>query len=524
MKEKNYSLEIINAINEGSIASPEQLNKFKLKLAKKFALSSLPSNPTILSYAKHRSRKLLKLLSIKPVRSLSGIAVVSIMPKPFKCPGECVYCPSGWNGADTPKSYTGREPATMRALSNEFDAKKQIQNRITQLQTIGKSTEKIELIVMGGTFPASPLSYQKKFMLECFNAVNEKKTSSLEKAKKMAETSRNRLIGITFETRPDYCRKKEINRMLSFGGTRVELGVQNIDDFIYKKINRGHTVKDVIESTSLLKDSAFKVCYHLMPGLPFSNKRKDLKMFREIFSNPSFKPDMIKIYPCLVIEGTKLYNKWKKKEFTPLSTEKAAELISESKSFFPKWLRVMRIQRDIPSTIVSSGVKHTNLRQLVEKKMKEKGIKCNCIRCREIGHKKINPSRLKEPKIKVEEYEASNGKEFFISMEDAKNDLLYGFCRLRIPAKPFRKEVSSKSALIRELHVYSQALPLGKKPSALEFQHRGYGRSLLEKAEEIAKAEFNCNKIIVISGIGAKPYYRALNYYRTDGVYLSKSL
>ncbi|MFH1545447.1 MAG: tRNA uridine(34) 5-carboxymethylaminomethyl modification radical SAM/GNAT enzyme Elp3 [archaeon] len=523
MKEKDYSLEIINAINEGRIASPEQLNKFKLKLAKKFALSSLPSNPTILSYARHRNKKLLELLSIKPVRSLSGIAVVSIMPKPFKCPGECIYCPSGWKGIQTPKSYTGKEPATMRALSNEFDAEKQIHNRIEQLETIGKSTEKIELIVMGGTFPASPLSHQKKFMLECFNAVNRKKTSSLEKAKKMAETSRNRLIGITFETRPDYCRKKEINRMLSFGGTRVELGVQNIDDFIYKKINRGHTVKDVIESTSLLKDSAFKVAYHLMPGLPFSNKKKDLKMFKEIFSNPSFKPDMLKIYPCLVIEGTKLHDKWKKKEFTPLSTKKAAELIAEAKTFFPKWMRVMRIQRDIPSTIVSAGVKHTNLRQLVKEKTREKGIKCNCIRCREIGHKKINPSKLKEPRILVEEYEASNGHEFFISMEDVKNDLLYGFCRLRIPFKPFRKEISPRSALIRELHVYSQALPLGKKPSSLEFQHRGFGRRLLEKAEELSKEEFNYNKLTVISGIGAKPYYRALNYYN-DGFYLSKSL
>ncbi len=466
MSLEEFSREIIELINSGEISSKTQLNKFKLKFAKKYSLKTFPSNPDILSFSEKKNEKLLKLLSIKPTRSLSGIVSVAIMPKPLPCPGKCIYCPGSLVDSITPKSYTGREPSTMRAIANQFDAVKQIKNRIEQLKQTGHSTEKIELIIMGGTFPSAPIKYQKKFMLDCFNAVNNSKSFSLEKAKEKAQFSKDRFIGITFETRPDFCRKKEINNMLSFGATRVELGVQILNDKIYKKVSRGHKVSDVTEATSFLKDSSFKVAYHLMPGLPGSSPKEDFSVFKKVFSDQNFKPDMLKIYPCIVIKGTKLYDLWKKKKYAPYSTKKASKLISKMKAIVPKWVRIMRIQRDIPSTVVSAGVKHTNLRQLIEKEMKKQDWKCNCIRCREIGR---TENKNSEPEIKVEEYNASNGKEFFISLED-KNSL-YGFCRMRFPFEPFRKEISKDTSLIRELHVYSKALPLLKFPEKKEFQH-----------------------------------------------------
>lgn len=517
MSLKKFSKEIIDLISSGKISSKEQLNSFKLKLAKKYSLRDFPSNPDILFFAENRNSKLIRLLSIKPSRSLSGIVVVAIMPKPLPCPGKCIYCPSSLVEAETPKSYTGREPSTMRAIANEFDAVKQIRNRIQQLNATGHSTQKIELIVMGGTFLASSFKYQKQFMLDCFNAVNKIKSFSLDKAKERAQFSENRFIGITFETRPDFCGKKEINRMLDFGGTRVELGVQTLNDKVYLKVHRNHLVEDVINATSLLRDSSFKFAYHLMPGLPFSSPKEDLRVFRKVFNDSNFKPDMLKIYPCIVIKNTELYEMWKKGDYTPYSSKQAAKLIARMKSIVPKYVRIMRIQRDIPSTVVSAGVKHTNLRQLIEKEMQKHNWKCNCIRCKEIGR---TNEKKQEPKINVFEYNASKGKEFFISLEN-KNSL-YGFCRLRFPFSPFRKEITSKTALIRELHIYSKSLPLKKSPESGEFQHKGFGKTLMEKAEEIALNN-SFNKMTVISGIGAREYYWNLGY-KNDGVYVSKQL
>ncbi|PIN99048.1 MAG: tRNA uridine(34) 5-carboxymethylaminomethyl modification radical SAM/GNAT enzyme Elp3 [Candidatus Diapherotrites archaeon CG10_big_fil_rev_8_21_14_0_10_31_34] len=514
---KKFSQEIISLILSDKISSKKQLNSFKLKLAKKYSLKDFPSNPAILSFAKNKKPELVKLLLIKPVRSLSGIVSVAIMPKPLPCPGKCIYCPSSLVDVKTPKSYTGREPTTMRAIANDFDAVKQIRNRIDQLKRNGHSTQKIELIIMGGTFLSASFKCQKQFMLDCFNAVNKTKSFSLEKAIDKAQFSENRFIGITFETRPDFCGKKEINHMLEFGGTRVELGVQTLNDEIYKKINRNHSVQDVINSTSLLRDSSFKFAYHLMPGLPYSTPKEDLRVFKKTFSDPDFKPDMLKIYPCLVIKNTELHDLWKKGDYTPYSSKQAAKLIAKMKSFVPKYTRIMRIQRDIPSTVVSAGVKHTNLRQLIEKEMEKHDWKCNCIRCREIG-RTIESNQ--EPKIEVLEYSASKGKEFFISLE-TKNSL-YGFCRMRFPFNPFRKEITSKTALIRELHIYSKSLPLNNSPKENEFQHKGFGKKLMQKAEEIA-LENSFNKINVISGIGAREYYWNLGF-KNDGVYVSKKL
>jgi elongator complex protein 3 len=446
------------------------------------------------------------------------------MAKPLKCPGECIYCPNSLVGKPTPKSYTGLEPATMRALANNFDAFAQVKNRLAQLKETGHSTDKIELIVMGGTFAAAQFPYQKKFMLGCLNAITSKKHSSLAAAQRSAETSKVRLTGLTFESRPDFCGKKEINRFLEFGGTRVELGVQNPDNSIFKRIHRNHSVEDVIEATRLLKDSAFKVCYHLMPGLPFSDTKRDLKNFHKIFSDSSFRPDMLKIYPCIVTDGTEIHEMFKQGAFKPLSTEQAASFIACFKQSVPRWVRIMRIQRDIPSTAILAGPNATNLRQLVEKKLLASGKRCNCIRCREAARENFlhnKPFDLSKARLFIEEYDASAGIEQFISLEDKKRELLFGYCRLRLPFAPFHPEINSRTALLRELRVFSSVVPLGKLPEEQQLQHRGIGSMLLKTAEEKALQEFDKNKMVVIAGLGVKEYYRKLGY-KDDGPFVSK--
>jgi len=360
-----------------------------------------------------------------------------------------------------------------------------------------------------------------KTIIKKVNEQNNPKIT-LEQVQKENETARIRCIGLTIETKSDYGKLLHGNQMLKLGCTRVEIGIQSIYDGVLEKTNRGNTVKDNIESIKILKDLGFKINAHYMPGLPYTTKEMDRKGLRELFENPSYKPDMLKVYPTMVMKGTKLFEDWKSGKFTPLTTKEAAELIAEMKQYVPEWCRIMRVQRDIPTNVTSSGVDRTNLRQYVEKVCKEKNIKCRCIRCREVGFNSKNRNiDLKNASIKVTEYEASNGKEFFIATEDRENDILFGFCRLRFPSQLLRKEITIDSALIRELHVYSLAVQIGKK-SKDSFQHRGIGKNLLMKSEKIAKNNGK-NKMVIISGVGAREYFRKSGY-KLEGPYMVKGL
>ncbi len=353
---------------------------------------------------------------------------------------------------------------------------------------------------------------------------NENLTSLLLKQiQKENETSFIRCVGLTIETKSDFGKLYHGNLMLELGCTRVELGIQSVYDDVLEATNRGNTVQDNIESIRILKDLGFKINAHCMPGLPLTTKEMDLKGLRELFDNPDYRPDMLKIYPCMVMEGTKLYDDWKAGKFNPLTTKEAAEIIAEFKRHIPSYCRIHRIQRDIPTYVTASGVDRTNLRQYVEKLCKEKGIKCRCIRCREAGLNFIHNKNisLDNLRIKVLEYDASHGKEFFIATEDKKMDVLFGYCRLRFPSQFLREEITKDSALIREIHVYSAAVQIGKK-SDNSFQHRGIGKSLMAKAEETAKQNGK-NKIVVLAGIGAKQYFARL-MYNYDGPYMSKML
>ena len=405
---------------------------------------------------------------------------------------------------------------------NNYDPYKTVANRLWQLKRIGHPVDKAELIVQGATFTSAPFEYQENFIKKCIEGMLGYELETWEEVKKAAETSKVRPVGITIETKPDCCKIQQINKILELGATRVEIGAQTIYDDILKATNRGHTVKDTIEATQLLKDVGLKVNYHMMPGLPGSSFEKDLKSLREVFENSDFRPDMLKIYPTLVIQGTALYQQWKRGEFTPISSEQAAEIIARAKEFFPKWVRIMRINRDIPSTEIESGVLRTDLRELVKEKQKELGIECRCIRCREVGHRfrkqKISPENIE---IREMEYQASGGNEIFISAEDFKQEILIGYLRLRFPSeKVFRPEIDNQTALVRELHVYGPEVSIGQSAGENAFQHKGFGKKLLARAEEFAK-ESGYKKLQVLSGIGAKEYYKKLGY-DYNGIYMGK--
>lgn len=543
---------IIDDIIEGKISTRRDLEVRKRQLCRELKLSRFMSNADILEYASEEEKELVSdTLKKKPTRTKSGVAIVAVMCHPHKCPhGRCLYCPES---DIAPPSYTGEEPAALRGRMFEYHPYVQCFNRLAQLKKIGHPIDKVELIIMGGTFPSRDLCYQEWFVSQCLKAmtdfglildnnaefeINKKLIREFEKdvvktyppndyvliedIQRANENSKVRCAGMTFETRPDYCKKEHINRMLDFGVTRVELGVQTLSDKLYEKVKRGHTIADVIESNQLLRDSAIKVAMHMMPGL-FVRQKEDLKMFKQLFSDENFKPDMLKIYPCLVTKGSEIYDMWQEGIYRPYNDEEAVDLIVEIKKILPKWVRTMRIQRDIPSTLIEAGVQKSNLGELVYNKLDENHINCQCIRCREIGHKKTNENyALEDFRLFKESYTACGGEETFISIEDKNEESIAGFLRFRIPSQnTFRPEITDKTALIRELHVYGNMIQIGDKNPSIG-QHTGFGEKLLMEAENLA-IDNDKDEIAIISGIGTRNYYRKFGYER-KGPYMAKKL
>jgi len=513
------------------IGSPTcgDVDRVKLRVAAKYRLGCIPSNAEIISMLKsEEKRKLLPLLRRKVARVISGVSVVAVMTEPYPCPQSkpCAYCPGG-PSFGVPQSYTGFEPASMRGLQSGFDPFLQVRGRIEQLGAIGHCVDKVELIVMGGTFPAMPRDYQVWFVRRCLDAVTGKESCSLDEAKSNAEGSRVRNVGITVETRPDWAKEAHVDGMLGLGVTRVELGVQNPCDEVYRLVGRGHSVGDVVEATRVLKDAGLKVVYHMMPGLPGSDFGRDLEAFKRIFGDADFRPDMVKIYPCLVLRGTRAFEWFCEGKYVPYTTEEAAELIVEVKKIVPSWVRIMRVQRDIPAPLIVAGVVRSNLRQLVNQKLRERGERCKCIRCREVGHRLLvdgvepNPDKVE---VLTAKYAASGGEEVFISAEDVESDVLVGYLRLRIPSEEaHRPEITREAcSVVRELHVYGPLVPVGKRLAGA-WQHRGFGGVLLGEAERLSRDEYGLGRILVISALGTREYYMRFGYER-DGAYMSKKL
>lgn len=505
------------------------LNNAKKRVCSEHGLSALPRNSDLLSVCTRGERERLReLLKLKPVRTISGVAVVAVMTSPAPCPhGTCVPCPGGpESGFGTPQSYLGREPATMRAIEKDYDPYQQVSHRLEQLWEIGHDVDKAELILMGGTLPSRSLCYQEWFVRRCLEAMNEFQEEpiggwkSLEEVQRANEAAGVRNVGMTFETRPDWAKQPHVDGMLRLGATKVEIGVQSIYDDVLRLIRRGHDVEDVVEANQILRDSGLKVGFHVMPGLPDTSTQDDVDMFRELFQDSRFKPDYLKIYPTLITEGSNLYEWYLRGQYRALDEEEAADLIARAKSHLPPWVRLQRVQRDIPAPMVVAGVRKSNIRQLAQNRLDELGGRCECIRCREVGHKArhgVEPD-AESIKLKTIEYEACDGQEYFISYEDSENDVLVGFVRLRYPGEPHRAELRD-AAIVRELHVYGSMAPLSEEG---EWQHRGYGEQLMQAAEERARSA-GYARLAVMSGIGVREYYHNLGYTR-DGPYMIKKL
>jgi len=370
------------------------------------------------------------------------------------------------------------------------------------------------------------MSYQTSFVKGCLDAINGVNSLNFEETKRKAEKSKVRNVGITFETRPDYCKESHVDQMLELGVTRIELGVQNIYDDVYRLVERGHTLQDVIDATRVAKNAGLKVCYHMMLGLPNSSFDRDLEAFKTLFRNQNFMPDMLKIYPCLVLRSAKIYDWWKDGKYKPYTLEEATNLIVEIKKILPAWVRIMRIQRDIPAKLIVAGIKKGNLRQLVWQEMKKRGLKCPCIRCNEVGHRRffddITP-QVENIQMVKRRYKASNGAEIFISAEDKENEVIIGYVRLRFPSPgTHRSEINfENTSIIRELHIYGPLVPLGEGAGDA-WQHRGYGKMLLEEGERIS-LENGRTRVVVNSALGVREYFRLLGYHSL-GPYMEKDL
>ncbi|MDP3879888.1 MAG: tRNA uridine(34) 5-carboxymethylaminomethyl modification radical SAM/GNAT enzyme Elp3 [Dehalococcoidales bacterium] len=456
----------------------------------------------------------------KFTRTISGVTPVAVMTQPMACPGQCVYCPTY---TAIPRSYTPESPAVLRARQCDYDAASQVRMRLRILSDMGHPTDKVELIIMGGTFLAYPEDYQYRFIKGCYDALNDRESATLEEAKLLNETASHRCTGLCLETRPDWCRQEEIERMLDFGATRVELGVQMLDDEIYGLVKRGHRVADVVKASRLLREHGFKVHYHWMPGLPGSTPEKDLELSRQLFSDARFRPDGLKLYPTMVVAGTELEKWYQDGSYQPYPASVMTDLVADIKSIVPGYVRISRVLRDIPSKFIVGGLKDS-LRDVVKHRMRELGTGCRCIRCREYGHRVQDGWETGEPRMVRIDYEASEGKEIFLSLEDER-ETLFGLLRMRVQSRPVARlgQLDGSLALIRELHVYGAEVPLNRQNPAAA-QHKGTGKALVAEAERIARAEFQARQMAVLSGTGAREYYRTEFGYRSQADYMVKRL
>ena len=510
-----------NLLNIDNLENNKIKNEIKA-VCTKYSLERIPRNNEILSMVNPSDfKKLQNILLTKPVKSASGVAVVAIMPKPFACPhGRCSYCPGGIE-YNTPNSYTGKEPITISAIENQYDPKIQISKKIQQLISFGHDSTKLELVLVGGTFLFMPKDYQENFIKSSYDALNGFESPNLEAAKKSNETTKHRNVGFTIETKPDYCKEEHVDLMLDYGATRIEIGVQCLQDRVYKIVNRGHDLNDVIDSFQIAKDAGYKIVAHMMPGLPTMSPSDDIKDFQTLFEDSRFKPDMLKIYPSLILKDTPLYDEYQDGKYIPYSDDDMLNVLTEVKKMVPKWMRIMRVQREITPMEIIAGPKMGNLRQIVHKNLEKQGFSCKCIRCREAGlakKKNLNDELVLE-RIN---YDASEGSEVFLSYNDSE-DLTYGFLRLRKPSQnAHRKEITHDTAIVRELHVFGKAIEIGSHETD-SFQHLGLGKKLMKIAEEIAKDEFAAKKLLVISAVGTREYYQKLGY-KIYGPYMAKEL
>lgn len=503
--------EIITTALERNVTDAQALRTVKAAVSKRYSIQ-MPTNASILTEYKRlielgelsSSATFWKVLQVRSVRTLSGIAPITVLTKPYQCPGRCTYCPTE---ANMPKSYIDTEPGAMRALRLRFDPFLQVTKRLAALELNGHTPEKCELIVLGGTWTAYPNDYQEWFMKRCYDGFNQDErpdgAATLDEAKQLNESAQYRVIGCTLETRPDHIDQAEVKRLRWFGATRVQIGVQTLNKHVLALTLRDQTNERVQEATKLLKEAGLKITYHMMQNLPGAVPETDLQDIKTIFSHQGYQPDHIKIYPCVVVRSAPLYRHWKSGKYKSYSTETLTTLLADIKAQVPPYVRIERLVRDIPENSIIGGNTVTNLRQI----MQQKGVHCVCIRCRE---PRADLTGVDEAKLYIEEYDSSDGREYFISFEDDRREKLFGFVRLRLQQRQQHwYEELQDAALIRELHVYGQLVPVAEEGAAV--QHRGFGRKLMVEAERIAQ-EQGFTKFAVIAGVGVRKYYEKLGY------------
>jgi len=497
-----------------------ELERAKLRWIRSGVEDHMLSNAELLARTVGPERaRAIPMLRRKPSRTLSGVAIVAVMTAPAACPhGKCTYCPGGLDNR-SPQSYTGEEPSALRGAQLHYDARAITAHRLSSLESVGHSTSKVEVILMGGTFPARPSGYRRDVFRGVFEGLNDAASSSLEEAQRFNETAARRCVSLTVETRPDWCDGKILPQLLDAGVTRVEIGVECLTDPVLWATGRAHGVDEVRRATREARDRGLKVCYHWMLGLPGMDPERDLADFRRMFADPDFRPDMLKIYPTLVVPGTALFDDWKAGRYSPYDTETAADLLAREKAELPPYVRIQRIQRDIPARLIAAGVRHGNIREIARARLRAQGLRCRCLRCREPGRGATpDPSALE---LRVQEYAASGGNEQFLSWEDPTTDTVAGFLRLRFPGTDTLGDLTDP--IVRELKVLGVEVPVDESAyRAAEYQHRGLGRALLEAAAERAKAA-GYRSLFVMSAVGTREYYRKLGYVRS-GPWMSRTL
>ncbi len=458
---------------------------------------------------------LMTKIRLKPMRTLSGVTTVTVLTKPYPCPGKCIFCPTD---VRMPKSYLPDEPGAMRALHHEFDPFEQVYARIQALHDVGHPTDKIELLVLGGTWSSYRKDYQEWFLRRCFDAMNGVESETLTEAQVINETAAHRNVGLVVETRPDHVDLEEIAWLRSLGVTKVQIGAQSLDDEILDLNKRGHSVQELRDALALLRAAGFKVVLHWMPNLLGATIDSDREDFVRLWDG--LCPDELKIYPTQLLANAELYEYWQRGEYTPYETDELIELIADVKTTIPHYCRVNRVIRDIPSTNVVEGNKRTSLRQDVHLLLKERQQHCACVRCREVRGQVIVPDQLVLDDLI---YGADFAEEHFISYV-TPDDLLAGFLRLSLPKaeSPSTGLIDlAGAAIIREVHVYGQSLQVGQEHQGAA-QHTGLGTTLIQHAEEIALAK-GFDRLAVISAIGTRRYYLDRGFERGE-LYLVKNL
>lgn len=507
-------------VTDTALPTPEEIHRAKLERLRAAPRGPLPSNVDwVRSLPPEEAARYRGAIRRKPSRTLSGVATVAVMTAPAACPhGRCSYCPGGIENG-SPQSYTGEEPSALRGAQFHWDAGAITRHRLATLEAIGHPTSKVETIVMGGTFPARPRSYQLEVFRGIYDGLNGSVSETLEEGQRANERAAHRMVGLTVETRPDWCDGRVLPFLLTAGVTRVEIGVECLHDTVLERVGRAHATGDVARATREARDRGLKVCYHLMLGLPGMDPRADLADFRRLWAEPSFRPDMLKIYPTLVLPGTRLYEEWKAGDYVPYDTATAASLLADIKRELPRWVRVQRIQRDIPARLIAAGVRASNLREIARTRLADAGGRCRCLRCREVGRRASPP--LTDFELTQQGYDASDGRELFLAWEERSSEAVAGFLRLRFPSD--RTEGGLEVPVVRELKVLGSEVPVGRPGEGrTDYQHRGLGKALMAAAEEATRAA-GFGRLYVTSAVGTREYYRGLGFERA-GPHMAKVL